>query len=599
MYSLTLSQIPSPTTADSPRSEMASRSLHTLFSASSTACARFFSIPELVVLVGSFLKKNHFARLMRVSQTMYNIFSPFLFHTLDCTPITPALIGTEQRVNGLAKNAHHVRKISTGGWFLEYYVHCQVAYEKSHRDVEGQIRGLPLYFSCGVKLLPPLMNLTSLSCYSIHLSHYPNHLIGDKIMHFGRNHLAVVYWLTHKLPLLSRLHLEFYIESQQQMVLLGMMLSGMRCLKSLNLSIMTTKAHWDNLPTSVFYFCPSSLVDLSLEFSFIETIPSRYFIFEEEDKAWDRNWDLQGPKPLAHRFEPLEKLRSLDLSFQAKPKLTYEDFVSIFGHCPNIEILKVPRIGSTVNSDTLGQYIGRCCLKLQGVHTMQGGRSLQLSLATINSMAVNSLEAMYCYKYDADPSCISAIIDNHSSSLRKVVLQDFKQLTSALIVQILTKCSKLEEMELYNRDKKGTLLALEDAGSISWASNSLRKISLRVTVPDVLYFKPKGLNPYFSRPTPVTLTELERGHFAMLKNLYTQIGKQHSLESLHLVAVPTTKSSVAIMPSELLTHSFPGMMSLGSKETGRPGYLYLLKNLKQLRKLTGSFGMNNNDTLIT
>jgi hypothetical protein len=271
----------------------------------------------------------------------------------------------------------------------------------------------------------------------------------------------------------------------------------------------------------------------------------------------------------------------------------------LFSDCPAIEKLDVPWVGPLTDPVALGLFIGKMCSKLRNVRPSLIPNDHLLSVTIINTMAPNTLQRLAAYDYSLDVAAMSAMIERHSSSLRIVILEGYKNLTSALIRQILAHCSKLEELRLYRYKPTTASLTLADAAAERWASSSIKYLQLRVTVPDLFYIKQRKDRPYFSRPEPITLTNAEREQFALLEKLYTQIGRQRRMEILELEALPEPTSVKAKAP-DFVFPAFPAMLSLGTwGPNGRPGYLQLLRGMTRLRKLIGSFGMFSDETVIT
>ncbi|KAF9128468.1 hypothetical protein BGW39_005034 [Mortierella sp. 14UC] len=569
------------------------------------ASYRFFTIPELASRLGPYLWRGDIVKLIRTNRLMNEVFSAHLYKTINCDSSRFPLMESENGLRTMARNIRHVRKLNTGLLFLNFYFHCRLAHQKGRACIDCIPLDRPAWLPQPQALrhsmvpLPAMPNLESLSCRSTHLREDLSHPSLDKSTNYGRDYLSMMFWITRDSPNLKKLNFQLYIESEQQIPLLTQMLSGMRNLKSLNLSIYTTEALWAKLPMAVFYSCPSSLESLILEFGIIGQLDIRFKMNPEDDAKWDAIWDLQGPQPLSRRQEPLTRLQSLRLAFRMMPRLTTGDFMMLFSDCPAIEKLYVPWIGPLTDPVALGLFIGKMCSQLRDVHPSLNQDDHLLSVTIINTMAPNTLRRLATYDYGLDIATLSAMIQRHSSSLRTVLLEGYKHLTSGLIRQILAHCSELEELRLYRYKPTTPPLTLADAAVERWASSKIKYLQLRVTIPDLFYIKQRKERPYFSRPEPITLTEAERGQFALLEKLYSQIGRQRRMEILDMVALPEPTSVKAKAP-DFIFPAFPAMLSLGTwGPNGRPGYLQLMRGMTRLRKLIGSFEMFSDETVIT
>ncbi|KAG9068219.1 hypothetical protein KI688_011814 [Linnemannia hyalina] len=84
------------------------------------------------------------------------------------------------------------------------------------------------------------------------------------------------------------------------------------------------------------------------------------------------------------------------------------------------------------------------------------------------------------------------------------------------------------------------------------------------------------------------IPEEETQQFRDLETLYQQLGALTELEQLNLRALYFDPSGVCGVSDNYKLNTFPGLFSLGKKETGRSGYLQLLGGLTKLKGLYGS-----------
>ncbi|KAK3846533.1 MAG: hypothetical protein J3R72DRAFT_417731 [Linnemannia gamsii] len=212
------------------------------------ASYRFFTIPELAVKLGDFMWRGTTVKLMRTNRLLHNVFSACLYKTIDCSSFNFPLMESEDGLRTMAKNVHHVRKVNSGLVFLNFYFHCRLAHQKGRAYMAGTPLDrpswlpLPQVLRLSMVPLPPMPNLESLSCRSTHLWEDISHPSLDKSTNYGREYLPMMYWITRDTPNLKSFQFDLYIESEQQIPLLTKMLSEMRQLKILILTIYTTEA---------------------------------------------------------------------------------------------------------------------------------------------------------------------------------------------------------------------------------------------------------------------------------------------------------------------------------------------------------------------
>lgn len=308
------------------------------------------------------------------------------------------------------------------------------------------------------------------------------------------------------------------------------------------------------------------------------------------------------------RQGPLENLKELSLTFSTRPEMTADEYVALFEDCPGIESLVVPWSSAQLEPTFLGRFIGQYCPKLRNVRPSGIRGDTVLSATILTSMTPHTLRTLRGHAVNLSRATLSAIIYRHSSNLRKILLSEYMPMTSALIQKILVQCPELEELSLYDHNTSVQPLTLADATAEPWASNKIKKLQLRIAIPDLFYLRQKKQRPYFDRlaaagttgkQQSLVWTDAEQGQLALLERLYSQIGKQTGLEVLDLVAVPGPTSVKGGAGQSFKFDVFPLMLSLGDSEAGYPGYLDLLRGLKRLRKLIGSFGMFSQDSVLT
>ncbi|KAG0288491.1 hypothetical protein BGZ96_007747, partial [Linnemannia gamsii] len=98
---------------------------------------------------------------------------------------------------------------------------------------------------------------------------------------------------------------------------------------------------------------------------------------------------------------------------------------------------------------------------------------------------------------------------------------------------ILEICEGLEVFRTHSDQRsRDTFLTLVDAISVPWAaSKTIRHLEITIELPATPQI------PYYRRPVPIVLSEMETLQFADLERFYRKIGSLTALEFLDLRAV--------------------------------------------------------------
>ncbi|KAG0310443.1 hypothetical protein BGZ97_012556 [Linnemannia gamsii] len=195
---------------------------------------------------------------------------------------------------------------------------------------------------------------------------------------------------------------------------------------------------------------------------------------------------------------------------------------------------------------------------------------------------------------------VGSCFRRHSTTLRKIILHDCADFNSTMIQIILVECPILEHFNIdwtTNRNEHQLCIKLEDAVELPWACTRIRDLGVTIAIPDQpLYHLADGVEPYNKRPAPIELSAEETRQFELLETLYRQIGALKDLTSLSLQAIFFDPQGHRPMSKDPRHNSFPGLLSLGSQKTGRPGYLHHLGRLTKLKCLRGSVSAMTEET---
>ncbi|KAK3837689.1 MAG: hypothetical protein JOS17DRAFT_771207 [Linnemannia elongata] len=97
----------------------------------SSACDRFFKVPELFLLLMTHLEPREISRFMLTNHTLHSLCIPTLYHilTLNYTPNHSNLLHTAAATFMLAKHTHHVHKLHCGVVELVYFSNALMAFD--------------------------------------------------------------------------------------------------------------------------------------------------------------------------------------------------------------------------------------------------------------------------------------------------------------------------------------------------------------------------------------------------------------------------------------------------------------------------------------
>ncbi|KAG0212699.1 hypothetical protein BGX33_003415 [Mortierella sp. NVP41] len=236
------------------------------------------------------------------------------------------------------------------------------------------------------------------------------------------------------------------------------------------------------------------------------------------------------------RENPLTKLVSLGM-WNVESSIPTSEILSVIKHCPNVKELTLPNLASCSDVDVIWAFIGQHCPSLRLLNCTLGRVSLSV---------------------------------------------------------IFKECSNLDVLRIKCGTDEGLYLHLTDATEFPWAFTKLSKLSLSISGCELLTDDPEH-QPYYSRPSRISLSEPEKQHFARLEGLYRQIGELTELQFLDLKMATIQQGQDQSDESK----SFPAMLSLGDTWTGRQGYLRHLSGLKNLEVLAGSVSVDTEEAKVT
>ncbi|KAG0258500.1 hypothetical protein BGZ95_004939, partial [Linnemannia exigua] len=261
------------------------------------------------------------------------------------------------------------------------------------------------------------------------------------------------------------------------------------------------------------------------------------------------------------------------------------------------------------NAQDFAQDIARLCPKLSSMYDLEhcGPTTPGLIDRLLGTLPQQQAKKIYCTNKDVlggqDLGDALRMFRRHSTTLQSVTIYDCKNIDSKMIQVILVECVALEELAV-NRNPSNTSkrrgIDLEDAVEFPWASTKIRTLGLTVDVPDEpLHYLAENTVPYYNRPGLMELSAAEKKQFKSFEALYRQIGALTELRKLILQANFFDPEGHRASSGDYHPNVFPGMLSLGCEETGRPGYLDHFAGLTKLKLLWGSVSATTKETKVT
>ncbi|KAH7049555.1 hypothetical protein BKA57DRAFT_460307 [Linnemannia elongata] len=547
------------------------------------ASVAFFSIPELAAELCSYLVAADFMNLMLSNQEMNSICRPLFWNTLFLRndERTERFTASKEGMASLSRNIDSVRSLQTRGNFLTYYTVGLVEYLRNTASLgigSGQFTR-PNWVPCETidetELAPPLPPFTKLRHFRASM------LYGDLLEWEHDSSRSILraaplslqaFWIMSLNSNLTNVFLHG-VDLEDALVVrcLARTISRLSHLKRL----MVRHAHAAQVALQVvdtlFRSCPQSIVSLKLPQDVSESMKIE-MAMDQDTKDFDEG-------PLVLRTEPLANLRYLQLP--NKYRGYHADQICPFlEQSPRLESWYVPCIAESTDIEAITRTIRTHCKEIKELYNGMPYTNYkgEFAMSVMEAMEPQQLERFgFTGYHDEFPIRMAASIQRHSQTLQQIRLQGCHRLTSSTIHAILTSCRGLQHLEIAGGYPSRIAITLKDAGSATdWTCKDLRHLAIYVNVASAYL-------------------DLDPPQWPMFERLCRHIGSLQRLTFLDLrgaaVAFDTTHNN----PPQEINYSkltFPGLLSLGDASTGEPGYLPLLKNLKQLKTFQGSIWLN-------
>ncbi|KAF9146080.1 hypothetical protein BGX30_004360 [Mortierella sp. GBA39] len=537
---------------------------------------RFFNMPELVVMITSFLPSKDKLTLMQTNSDLYAIVAPLFYRDLK------VIISSETcTLSSLTRYGQDVRVLRTDLTFIRPYYSGVLAHmnntssgnSTSDDDIDPRKpTWLPAPNAFLIDPTVPLAMMTCLTSLALKMNY---HEVGsgkkvraswyETVTSYNRQ----VCWIVSHCRHLDVLDLDGIVFwDEQDFSRFGTGLAGSSRLSYLELKVLVTTEFVHQIPLAVFFKCPPSIEHLQL------TLDSEYFV------AVVGQLVTRDGLPRDPRQGPLPKL----VYFGITSDSPYANgaFSKIFPHCPALESIHVPFLfDDNAGVQLISEAIKEHCPALCGI------------------------SQDYREEKEGDFTMFHAIVDNaRRDSLENIHLAQANELEWPLL-EVFQRHSRLRNYQL----------DLEDAVAIPWGRTRIKFLELVINLGGDLEGDDNGdlcwelgrqagnedclpthgdamlLKTFYSRELPIVLTESEQERMRLLQKLYRQLGSLSLLETLEIFVATIPDRGV-----DYCCYSFPGMLVLEDKDKGRPGFLGLFSGLKNLKELVGSVSAYTRET---
>ncbi|KAG9068226.1 hypothetical protein KI688_011821 [Linnemannia hyalina] len=606
-----------------------------------SAFIRFFNVQELVDHLTLYhLDRAGVSRLMQTSRQMNAICAPTLyFHVIACFDDNNKLFGSTESIMALSRNAHHVRQLTLGRHDIIYYANCVIAFLDQLDTLQNTTTTATIGHSPALSRptwlapldtqiytvfpIPPMTMLTKLD-----LKHVATPR-GDGYQKSCQDSIVTLTqacWIISFNPNLLDLKLtSVLLMDRRGARLLMTTLLRLQRLRALYLGFILGSFTSPELMLKVgIYFlsaCPSTLRKLTLKShmegkddDYIEDISMEYAEYEPGTLlSWGKLYEecVLTTSTMPRRQGPFLGLRDLHLG-EVERIFSRDNFQSILQQCPNLIALAMPKRSRISDVQQLAGEIVQWCPRLSDLSNGSNGfkwgsdNVRELMDWIVGALPPQQLTRFISNGERADIQGLDnpgSMFRRHSTTLREISLNGYKNIDIKVVQTILVGCEALESFRVHfptYGDTHRHCLHLDDAIEIPWACIKLQELQLTIAIPERPFFSPAdGTIPYYYRPPPTTLSAEEIQQFRELESFYRQLGKLTQLRRLDLQALYFDPITMRDSSWDFRDMSFPGMLSLGSKKRGRPGYLRLLGGLTKLKTLVGSVAANTKETSMT
>ncbi|KAF9298082.1 hypothetical protein BGZ88_008147, partial [Linnemannia elongata] len=467
----------------------------------------FFNIRELVEHLAIYLAIKDVSRLARTCKKMHMRCTPSLFKTLTVEDSNFRLFESTPALRALSQNSQHVRELNLQLYGLIFYYNCLLTFQDitSHLSDTPPTRPSwlpsPDNHASQLVALPPMTRLSRLTVDVSSSNHRPYKLSSANN---AARILAQLTWLTSLSPCLTSLSLQrVSIADMDGFRRLEDVIAGLQAIKTLDLMIVCDVNMKLAILSQLFVSCSSSIQHFRVAF-----VSSSGGQDDRENKV-----------PMARRQEPLFNLKELSV-WGIQHWNSAADIRSLFAYCPNINKLSLSGVKGHQEADEIEQFISKQCPRIESLYF--GGIDWYLFepfpfriMELLPSQQITELEYAGALPKDSNFKIEVAFL-RHSTTLRTISILGTGILPEALFPTITKECFNLNVLLISRERHLTSHITLDDALQNPWTCTKLTRLTLGISGCELPY--QYGRKPYYRRPTPITLTEVETQHFSRLEN---------------------------------------------------------------------------------
>ncbi|KAK3830974.1 MAG: hypothetical protein JOS17DRAFT_157877 [Linnemannia elongata] len=585
------------------------------------ASTRFFDIPELTHMVVVYLNKHETSTLLQTSRQLRQLCEPLLYADLclDYDSREANLFDSYEAIIALSRNVHHVRRLKISVIDIAMLFNCMLASLEATKDptIDDTQEELPSWLPTLDPSSPciiPIPLITNLERLDANLSNKP-HYIGSCPYYLPscedpQTTLLQFSWIISLNPRLTDLKIvRPFISNANDLNILSSSLAGLPRLGTLVLDgIVAREEAWGLIGQTIFDRCSSGVRNIMFnmdQYSYTTRLVKSHNWSDAEQQQQQQEQeqdDLQPTIPIPIVREALQ-----DLTMWSLGEVTSEQaLVAILQRCPDLQRLSLPGIQGQVSGSAIGRALGAHCPQLRSLafsdFNFYGNMTIPVKIMlSVPKQQIEEFQWSNSFERLSGSDRAEWMWRRHSDVIRKVVFESCFHVASDAIRTILTVCPALEhfQMQINSFDHVlGAFIELSDAVASPWVCTKLKVLDLGVAINEMPDLEP-GQEPYYMRTPTVGLTDAEEQQLLLYEKLYRQIGALTNLTHLALRAVLVDRGHPFGVHYHDGNIAFPAMLTLKDDQTGRPGYLDLLRGLTQLEELRGSMNTSDKETAVT
>ncbi|KAF9902020.1 hypothetical protein EC991_005403 [Linnemannia zychae] len=600
------------------------------------AARMVFAIPELMDVIARCLIFRDRVQLSMTNRLCYRTLAPLLWHSLDLidNDLAELLLTSKDAQRLVSRNLHLVRHLNVQTGVFLHMVNNMSLRNAGQTTIELLPTKIPesatTYTAATTTAAPIvptyLQQPPSPSPWTIA---FPNITWLTRLGYRaeqrldGDRYFLDAYPDAPDVPQLARListnpsltHLNLSgccIKSTVEISLLIQVISNLNSLKDLVLKFQKHTDDWEEVVQTLFLSLPISLETLDVDADTITQEDSR---LRKQLNPWRRG--SRAGRPLAKRTTSLDRLTRLRIMFHRMDVSSL--LCSFLEHCPALESFHPPPWHCDINRedwDALAQAVVDCCPRLRKVESCH-----LLSVKIVELLPKHSLTSIIdngSDRYTDPEEALLAVSVNHFTSLTEIRVDGCSHVGGTTFQRVLGSCVALEHFTV--KGDQYSACSLRCLAEKEWVCTKLKSLEITVDLCQInLPARDLGKMPAVHEAT-----------WVLLRKFYRQLGALTEIEVLNIAIQSKEmqwldeygRERVAIgdlsrggklqrnyggdtwseddddgsaydTADENFTladdadASFPGLLTLGEKSIGRPGYLSLLGGLTKLRELRG------------